>query len=248
MNIHDVFLNTNSEKCISLAAEKSKDPVLMALKNQIIKGWPSQRSECLKTLIDYWSYCDELSILDSLILKGTHIVIPNQCRDELLVQLHEGHFGIDHTKLRVHDSVYWPGINKDIEKLVKTCDTCQKNSRRNDKDPVIPREIPATLWSTIEMDLFILDDNSFLLVVDVTSCFPVVRILSRETSNSVINALEGVYCDFGLPKKILSDNRPCFKVEEFIDFHVKLGIQVKKSSSYNHQSVGSVERMVQTVK
>ena len=84
MQIHDIYLNASSEKCISLAMEMSKDPVLMALKNQIIKGWPNQRSECLKDLIEYWSYCDELSILDGLILKGTHIIIPNQCKEELL--------------------------------------------------------------------------------------------------------------------------------------------------------------------
>ena len=54
------------------------------------------------------------------------------------------------------------------------------------------------LWSLLEMDLFTLDAQTFLLVVDMTSRFPVVRILSSETANSVINALEGVYCDFGL--------------------------------------------------
>ena len=93
-----------------------------------------------------------------------------------------------------------------------------------------------------------MDDSTFLLVVDVTSRFPVVRILSSESANSVINALKGVYCDFGLPKRVLSDNGPCFKSRNFIEFHEKLGINVEKSSAYNHQSIGSVERMVQTIK
>ena len=103
-----------------------KDETLITLKNQIIKGWPPMRSECLKSLQDYWNYRDELGILDSLILKGTRIIIPNQCREELFNQLHEGHFGIDRTKLIVKDSVYWPGINKDIKDLVQTCDICQE--------------------------------------------------------------------------------------------------------------------------
>ena len=75
LKINDVYLNTSSEKCASLTAEMSKDEVLSALKNQIIKVWPPMRSECLKILQDYWNYCDELSIL-----KGTRIVIPTQCR------------------------------------------------------------------------------------------------------------------------------------------------------------------------
>ena len=93
-----------------------------------------------------------------------------------------------------------------------------------------------------------LDGQSFLLVVDVTSWFPVVRILKNETATSVINALKGMYCDFGLPKRIISDNGPCFKAVEFNEFHAKLGVVTETISSYNHTSLGSAERMVQTVK
>ena len=80
------------------------------------------------------------------------------------------------------------------------------------------------------------------MVVDVTSHFSVVRILSNESSRSVINALKGIYSDFGLPRRVLSDNGPCFKSQEVhTEFHAKLSIMVEKSSAYNHQSVGSVE-------
>ena len=72
----------------------------------IIKGWPKQRGECPDNWKSYWNYHDELSILDGLILKGTHIVIPEQCKDEILDQLHEGHFGTDCTKMCERDSVY----------------------------------------------------------------------------------------------------------------------------------------------
>ena len=89
----------SKEKCVSHTAETEKDEVICALKNQIIKGWLPMRSECLKSLQDYWNYREELSIVDGLVLKGTCIIIPNQCRDELLAELHEGHFGIDCTKL-----------------------------------------------------------------------------------------------------------------------------------------------------
>ena len=145
-------------------------------------------------------------------------------------------------------TVYWPQIIKYIEQLVKSCEICQENSHRNKKDPSILREVPLTPWSTIESDPFILDDHIILLVLNVTSWFPVVRILNRETCTSVMNALKGVYCDLGLPRKIKTDNGPCFKAVEFDDFHAKLEIIVEKSSAYNHQSVGSIERMVQTVK
>ena len=150
LRIHDVYLNASDDKCLSLAAETDKDPMMQALKHQIIKGWPHIRSECGNNLQDFWNYRDELSVLDGLVLKGTHIVVPESCRDEILDQLHEGHFGIDRTKLCARDSVYWPSINKDIECLVKTCDLCQEHSCRNTNDSAIPRDIPIQAWSTVQ--------------------------------------------------------------------------------------------------
>ena len=76
LKIHDVYLNASGDKCLSLAAETDKDPMMQALKHQIIKGWPHIRSECGKNLQDFWNYRDELSVLDSLILKGSCIVVP----------------------------------------------------------------------------------------------------------------------------------------------------------------------------
>ena len=42
-----------------------------------------------------------------------------------------------------------------------------------------------SLWTAIQMDLFMMDGHSFLLVVDMTSCFPVVWILNTESYRSV---------------------------------------------------------------
>ena len=60
--------------------------------------------------------------------------------------------------------------------------------------------------------------------------------------------MKAIDSNFGLPKRVLSDNGLCFRSNEFNNFHAKLNINVEKSSSYNHQSVGSVEHMVQTIK
>ena len=67
-------------------------------------------------------------------------------------------------------------------------------------------------------------------------------------TTSIINALKGIYCDFGLPRKIISDNGPCFRSVDFKEFHMKLGVNTDTISSYNHASLGSAEGMVQTVK
>ena len=89
LKINDAYLNASEERCISLAHETDKYEVLVALKNQSIKGWPDKRDECSMSLREFWSYRDELSILDGLILKGTRIIIPKSSQEELLMKLHE---------------------------------------------------------------------------------------------------------------------------------------------------------------
>ena len=145
-----------------------------------------------------------------MVLKGTRIIVPSVCREEVLTKLHEGHFGIEQTKLRARDSIYWLLMYKDIEAMVKTCETCQEFSRRNNRDPILSRELPLVAWTLLEMDLFTCENTNFLLVIDVTLWFPVVRVLPNETSRSIINALKGIYCNSGLPRRVLSDNGPCF--------------------------------------
>ena len=94
------------------------------------------------SLREFWTYRDELSILDGLVLKGTRIIVPKVCHEEVLAKLHEGHFGTERTKLKARDSVYWPLMYKDIEAMVKTCEKCQDFSRRNNRDLILARELP----------------------------------------------------------------------------------------------------------
>ena len=112
MKIQDIYLSASEDRCISLARETEKDETLVTLKNAIIKGWPEKRDECPMNLRSLWNYRDELSILDGLVLKSTRIIIPKRCQEDVLEKLHDGHFGVDHTKLQARDSVYSLGINR----------------------------------------------------------------------------------------------------------------------------------------
>ena len=53
LKINDIYLNASEERCISLAKETEKDELLVALKNQVIKGWPDKRCDCPMFLRDF---------------------------------------------------------------------------------------------------------------------------------------------------------------------------------------------------
>ena len=61
------------------------------------------------------------------------IVIPDKKREEILKQIHEGHLGLNKCQMRAKETVYWLGINEQLERLILNCQLCLKYSRSNDK-------------------------------------------------------------------------------------------------------------------
>ena len=89
---------TDMLECISMAEiqqASSQDNHLQQCKSFIITGQPDTKDELHADLRPYWPYRDELVVIDSIILKGRHIVIPNSLRQQVLSQLHTNHMGIE---------------------------------------------------------------------------------------------------------------------------------------------------------
>lgn len=53
-------------------------------------------------------------------------------RHDTLQRIREGHLGIKQCQRRARDTAYWPGINKDIENIIETCNVKHvKRTRAN---------------------------------------------------------------------------------------------------------------------
>ena len=52
------------------------------------------------------------------------------------------------------ESTYWPKINDDIEKLIKSYVVCQELQDMNSKEPLIPSEPPSEAWNILGTELF----------------------------------------------------------------------------------------------
>ena len=120
---------TDILECISVAEiqqASAQNNRLQNLKNLIIAQWPDTKDVLHADLKAYWSYRDELAVIDGVILKGKHIIIPTNLRHKILEQLHTNHIGIEKTKLLACKSVYQPSINAHIDNFIKNCTTCQR--------------------------------------------------------------------------------------------------------------------------
>ena len=61
----------------------------MILKHIIQQGWLKTIKEVLIEVQKYWTFHEELTIEDGLILKGTRIIIPDKKREEILKLIHK---------------------------------------------------------------------------------------------------------------------------------------------------------------
>ena len=128
----------------------------------------------------YWNFHDKMSVYDGLVLKGHRVCIPTNLHNNVLKLLHAPHMGISKTLLHARTSVYWPGVTKDIERIVNECIKCQETQNVNKKEPMIPIDA-AFPWHMLCIDNFEIDGMTFLLTVDKFSKFLIIREYSLDT-------------------------------------------------------------------
>ena len=122
------------------------------------------------------------------MLKGTTIIIPNKQCKAILKLIHEVHLGLNKCQLRAKETVYWPGLNGQLEDLVLNCELCLKYSTAKCKlEPslVFGQEVPLHPWSKLAMDIFHINGVSYLLRVDYTSQYLVVQKLTSMTGQHI---------------------------------------------------------------
>ena len=106
---NQLCVRSNSLQQIRIATQE--DDELVLLKHTITQGWPSNIKEVSSVIQSYWTFREEQTIEDGIILKGTRIVIPAKKQEAVLKFIHEGHLGLNKCKLHVKETVYWPGLN-----------------------------------------------------------------------------------------------------------------------------------------
>ena len=63
-------------------------------------------------------------------------------------RLHEGHQGVSRSQARARLTLYWPGIDHDIEKFVHGCQHCQDHLPSQGKEPLISKTLARETFPT----------------------------------------------------------------------------------------------------
>ena len=147
---------------------------------------------------------------------------------------------------RLH--IWFPNIDKEIEKLVKTCDTFEKLSNNPNKSLPHPWGWPIEPMDHVHIDFFEFENNKFLAMVDSYSKWIKIKVANSRKTDNTIKTLKLWFSQLGIPKQLLSGNGVEFTSTEFKSFIEKTGINHICTAIYHQISNGQVERYVQTIK
>ena len=241
-------LPINDSKMEEVRQATADDQQLRRLKQVILDGWPANRQNCDKHLLEFWNFRDELTEIDGIIFKGTKIFIPQALRQMMLDKLHVDHLGEEKTQQRARGIFFWPGMTNDIKQKIATCQICATHRSSNQKEPMLSHELPTRPWQKVATDLFSWEGRQFLVTVDYYSRFFEIDELNTTTSSAVIRKLSTHFARYGIPEALISDNGPQFSSDEFTRFAKSWDFIHTTSSPGYPQSNGLAERTVQTAK
>ncbi|XP_068213280.1 uncharacterized protein [Palaemon carinicauda] len=154
-----------------------------------------------------------------LVLYGARVVVPTALRHRTLSHLHDSHRGVEATKRRARQSVFWSGIDSDIANTVGACEACQTLQPSQQQEPLLNDDNPTRPFESVSADFFVVAGKFFLVVVDHLSGWPVVTPCKGDTTASnTIRIFCRYFREVGVPLRLRTDGEPQFTSAEFKDF------------------------------
>ena len=187
------------------------------------------------------------------------IVVPENLRQEVLSDLHEGiaggHLGADKTLGRLKERFYWPGHYEDVRDWCRTCAVCA--SRKS--PPAKPRAPLEPIIASYPMQLVAVDivgpfpesesGNCYILVVAdyftrYTEAYPLPNQEATTVANVLVNEF---FLRYSPPERLHSDQGRNFESAIITETCRLLGVEKSRTTPYHPQSDGLVERFNRTL-
>ena len=100
-----------------------------------------------------------------LVLNDSRLVVPKECREKVLSNLHASHSGISKTRQLAKNLYYWPNMSVQVQQLIENCDDCQ-TLRPSLNSPVVKHPAAQEPMHSVSMDLFECKGSHYLVMVD----------------------------------------------------------------------------------
>ena len=184
-------------------------------------------------------------------------VLPEKYRKKVIKTAHQegGHMAASKTMKRILEQFVWPGMRKDIRKIIKTCATCEAYHHRPVHVEMQEIDIPPTPMQVVGVDLigpFVPDQYGrryLMTIIDYLSGWAEAIPIKDQSARECIEALTKEFLPrHGNPLKIINDNGQGFKSAEWARFLGQAKIELSRITPGHPQGNAKVERLNKTLK
>lgn len=184
-------------------------------------------------------------------------LVPKHARFQLCKINHDdiGHFGLEKTLDKISKDFWFPKMKRFIEKYVRSCIECAYS-----KEPTGPKEgllhpihKVDKPFDTVHVDhlgpfVKSTKGKSYLIVlVDGFTKFCILTPLKNLKTTLSIQALDNIFCTFGYPDRLISDQGTSFTSNEFKQYCKDSNVNHILNAVASPRANGQVERYNRTV-
>jgi transposase InsO family protein/predicted aspartyl protease len=260
--------NINVDK---LKFEQQTDPVLCEVFRWVQDGERPSHGEISHggTELKFcWGQFDTLKIVNGVLVRELarqdlplklQALVPPSMREQVLKECHgvltAGHLGRAKSGANLKRRFLWPGMRKDLELFVKSCDTCgryksdgqkRKAAMKNFRTGIAMERVCVDIVGPFPVSC---RGNKYALVV--TDCFTKyveVYPMPNQEATSVAQVLaKEFFSRYGVPTYLHSDQGTQFESQLFAETCKLLGITKTRTTPFRPQSDGQSERNIKTL-
>lgn len=153
-------------------------------------------------------------------------------------------------KRTLRKSVWWPGMDGDIEGHVKQCIGCTMVARNGPPEVMTRRAMPQEPWEYLAIDFHSPSSLGVKLLVltDYYSRLTLVRVMKETDAERTCDQLEDIFATYGYPECLRADNGPPFASREFRDWCTRRDITLVHSTPWAPWMNGEVEAQMRGIK
>lgn len=190
------------------------------------------------------------------LIRCKHLAIDIQDVDmqhRLILEEHNdsNHRGIAENTERLKRKYYFPKLKVQINSLINRCEICQTLKYNRNEKPIKLQmsENPTRPIEVVHMDIFFIEKEQFLTILDKFSRFGVAQILNGNdiTSHKVFNIFRQYIMAHGQPEKVIVDNGREFKNDNFKELCALHKIKLHFTSARSSTGNSPVERFHSTI-
>lgn len=187
------------------------------------------------------------------ILRGVERIDNEKDKQFIINDYHllptSGHAGIRRMINNIKKKYFWPEMEKDVRDFVTKCEKCQKSKySRNTKEPMVITTTASFAFEKVFLDLVgpldqDVDGNNYILTLqcELSKFVEAYPLRNKETVTVARAFVNQFILRFGIPKTIATDRGTEFMSSTMVEVCKLLGIEKLNSTSYHHESIGSLE-------